>query len=235
MAFSFRRQQKRPDNMLPPGWQFYSRPTNLEGPGTVFRIDKDGTRFIVGRLAPVTDSGPEPGMSKVESIEMKIGIMARLLGLEAWNADVSGSKVKTLEFELTRPVRESTTDQNMDAVLKPFVAGMEFRPKNRYFVVREVRSAEAMKYRLSNDQLGELGGKAAVSAVLTVGTTLSAKSADVYDLAQTFPERLGVMFLPEEIVPATSALGGRETETELGRVPVERTLDWVESSEPVGA
>jgi len=230
--FSFTRKQKRPDNMLPAGWQFYSRPNNLEQPGTIFRIDSEGKRFIVERLKPEVERGPEPGASKTESIEAKVGVLARFIGIEAASADVSGSTSRTLEFQLTSPVRESTTDLHMDAVLKPFLAHMELRPKNRYFVVREVRTATEMKFRLTDGQLGEIGGKAAMTPAITAGAKLSAKSGGVSELTQAFPERLGVMFLPEEIAPLSSGLGGRGGVTELGRVPVTAALDWVDAKGP---
>ena len=227
MAFSlFRKAQKRPDNMLPDGWQFYSRPTNLEPPGTIFRIDPEGKRFIVDRLKPVVDTGPEPGASKVESIEAKAGVLARLVGLQPLNANVSAGAAKILEYEIREPVRESTTDVQMDAVLKPYLAKMEFRPNQRYYIIRDARSATAMKYQLSNEQLGEIGGEATVNAVVDANVKLSAKREGRYELAQAFPERLGVMFLPEEIAPVRAGLGAGAAE--LGRVPVKRALEWVE-------
>lgn len=230
MGFSlFRRTQKRPDNMLPEGWQFYSRPTNLEPPGTIFRIDRDGTRFIVDRLKPEVDKGAEPGASKVESIEAKIGVLARLAGLQPLTANASAGAAKIFEFEITRPVRESTTDLQMDKVLKPYLVKMEFRPNQQYYIIREVRSATAMRYRLSSEQLAEIGDEAAVDAAVQAGVKLSSKRGGEYELALDFPERLGVMFLPEEIAPVRAGLGAGQAEW--GRVPVKSVLDWVEPDE----
>ncbi len=227
MGFSlFRKAQKRPDNMLPDGWQFYSRPTNLEPPGTIFRIDPEGKRFIVDRLKPVVDAGLEPGASKVESIEAKAGVLARLVGLQPLSANVSAGAARVLEYEIKDPIRESTTDMQMDAVLKPYLAKMEFRPNQQYYVIREARSATAMKYQLSNEQLGEIGGEATVNAVVDASVKLSAKRGGHYELAHAFPERLGVMFLPEEIAPVRAGLGAGPAE--FGRVPVKHALEWVE-------
>ena len=57
-------------------------------------------KYIVSRLAPKVYRSPEPGTSKVEKIDTKIGIFARLLGIEPISAKVSGGKIKTLEFEI---------------------------------------------------------------------------------------------------------------------------------------
>lgn len=232
MEFSlFHKQQKRPDNMLPPGWQFYSRPSNLELPGTVFRIDGQSRRYIVDRLAVAVDTGPEPGTSKVQLIEIHLNFLARLIALDGWDAEAGAGKMERLEFEISDPVRQSTTDRNMDAVLKPFLSTMEWREKNRYYVIREARSATAMTYRLTSQQLGELGGKAAVSAAVEAGAKVAAKEEGVYELTQRFPERLAVMFLPEEIAPVRAGLGAGEAE--LGRVAVTDILEWQEPAPKV--
>ncbi len=230
MSFSiFRKKEKRPINMLPRGWQFYSRPNNLETPGTIFRIDSKGVKYIVSRLAPEIYNTPEPGTSKVEKTDTKVGILARLLGLEPVSAKVSGSKVKTLEFEIVEPIRNSTYDIQIDKVLYPFLQTMEYKAKNKYYIIRESRSAIAMKFRLSDSLLGELGGAATITEVARADLKISAKQEGFNELCQDFPERLGVMFLPEEIAPVRQGLaaGG----TELGRLQVKSLLEWFESEE----
>ena len=46
-------------DLLDPGWQFYSRPTELEAPGTVFRIDAAKRRYIVDSLTVQIQKGDE--------------------------------------------------------------------------------------------------------------------------------------------------------------------------------
>jgi hypothetical protein len=225
MGFSlFRKPQTRPDNMLPPGWQFYSRPSNLEPPGTVFRIDGEKRRYIVERLTPTVDLGPEPAASKVEVIETQINILARLMGIQNTNVEAGGGKSKTLEFEIIEPERQTTTDRNMEVVLKPFLNTLGVRPDNRYYVIREARSATAMTYRLTSAQFAELGAETAVSAAVEAGVKLESKGQNVYEVRQKFPERLAVMFLPEEIAPVRAGLGPGASE--LGRIPVTGILEW---------
>lgn len=227
MGFSiFRKKPKRPDNMLPSGWQFYTRPNNSEPPGAIFRIDSHGTKYRVHQLKPKIDISHEPGASKIEKIDTKIGILARILGLEQISAKLSGGKVRILEFEIVEPVRYSTTDVEIDKVLKPYLTKMEFKKKNTYYIIRESRSATNMKYRLSDDQFGEIGGNAKLTDTAKAGLKISAKSEGINEICQDFPERLGVMFLPEEIAPVRQSLAAGEIE--LGRVPVKKVLEWTE-------
>jgi len=230
MAFSwFRKRDKAPKGMLPDGWHFFARPTSLEPPGTIFRIDGERRRFRVHKLDPAVDSGPEPGMRSFDTVDLRAGIVARLLGLETLGASGGGKQRKQVEFELKEPVRESTTEEAIDRVLKPYLSKMEIRKRNRYFVVRETRTATAMTYRITKELLGELGGEGAVDGLGELGLELSAGRSGVYDLCQEFPQRLAVMFLPEEIAPVGQGLGGDETE--LGRLPVTAPLEWTEGEE----
>lgn len=226
MAFSlFRNKGKRPDDLLPAGWHFYSRPTNLEPPGTIFRIDSEGRRFIVERLMPKIDRGPEPGVVKVQSIRAKFGMVARLFGLELPGLKVGSASISVLQFELTDPERASTNDAEMNRVMTPFLKAMEFRSNNRYYIIRESRSATAMKFVLADDQLAQVGGRAAVASK-GVDISISASKSGVMDLSKKFPQRLGVMFLPEEITQVRAGLAAGDAQ--LGRISVNYTLNWVE-------
>jgi len=111
----FGKKPQRPVDVLPPGWQFYSRPTNLEPPGTIFRIDAEGRRFVVARLEPAISRRAEPGAAKVERVETRVGVVARLLGLQSMGARAGGGAVRECRFQIVNPVRESTTDAGMDA------------------------------------------------------------------------------------------------------------------------
>jgi len=228
VAFSlFGKKPQRPDDFLPAGWQFYSRPTNLEPPGTIFRIDAEGHRFIVARLEPAISRGAEPGAAKVERVETRVGVVARLLGLQSMGARVGAGRVRECRFQIVDPVRESTTDAGMDAVLTPYLETMGVRKDSRYFVIRETRSATALTFVLSEGEIGEMGGTVAIVAAGEGTLALAAKSVGTKELTQTFPERLAVMFLAEEIAPVVAALGGGKAE--FGRVAVGAVLDWVDA------
>lgn len=204
---------------------FFNQPTNLEPPGTVFRIDAGGCRFIVDRLTVEVDEGPEASSRLEQRMEVKLGVLARFVGLVPIGANVGGGRVQTLEFEVHDPVRAVTTDVALRAPLDILLEQLERRPDDRYFVIRETRSASGIIYRLSEGQVAELGGEGPVHAALSAGASLSAKGAGVYEITQPFPERLRVTFMPEEIKRVSAGLAG---EPRLGLVPVTTALEWCE-------
>jgi hypothetical protein len=219
----FRRKPRQPERLLDEGWQFFSRPNNLEGPGTVFRIDNQGRRYIVDQLTLKVSRGAEPGTRYEGSIDTSLSILAKLIGLDL-GAKLAGRRARKLEFEVTDPVREVTTDADSQAVLDAFVRDFKLRERNRYFVIREARSAAAMLYRLTKEHMAELGGEGPVSAALSAGASLAVKASNVFEITQPLPERLRVMFLPEEVKVVGRSLGAAEPT--LGLVRVREPLEW---------
>src|ERR1051325_9173709 len=92
-----------PTGALPRGWQFYSNPTTLEAPGTIFRIDPNKQRYIVESL-PVNISAGEEAVGKVEeSITADTNVVARFLGLANIEAGVGAQKTEHFTYEVTSP------------------------------------------------------------------------------------------------------------------------------------
>jgi hypothetical protein len=121
---------------------------------------------------------------------------------------------------------QAVTDAEMDRVMAPVVASLRYRADNRYFVIRGARSATAMTYRLTQTQIGEIGGEASLAVALGAGFKLGAGTGGIYEINQAFPERMRAMFLAEEIAPVSAGLAGHAPE--LGRLAVRQPLVWTE-------
>ena len=218
--------ERRPAEMLEPGWQFYSKPTTLDPPGTVFRIDVAGRRYIVANLEVKATTGREASGKSIKSGQASVGLVASLLGMDKVGIGAKGRKVERLEFEITDPVKEETSDMAIDEVLDPFLERLDYRAENRYFIIREARMASAMKYFLSEQLVNDIsGGMPAIESIKTRGEFKQVKKGQ-YELNQTFDEPMRIMFLPEEIVPISAGLA--QATPELGLAPVNETLIWQE-------
>lgn len=222
------KREKKLADILDPGWQFYTKPTTLEPPGTVFRIDSDERRYTVETLEVEIITGKEASGRSVKSVETAVGILARLFGFRLFNIGAKRKKVERLYFEMAGSVIEKTTDMAMDRVLDPFIENLKphYRADYRYFVIREVRMVSAMKYYLSEDLVNEMGGGAPLIEGIAVEGKLSRGRQGEYELDQEFAEPMRVMFLPEEITTITAGLAG--SRPELGIVPVQEVLFWEE-------
>jgi len=210
-------------SMLPPGWQLYDNPTTLEPPGTVFRIDSDGRKFQVeGLIVPVT-TGAEVMGKTLNKIETKGNFLARFLGI-ASEGGGGISKKEILEFEMKDTERSITTDVEVDKVLEEFKAVEDPKPKNRYFLIREARSATEVHYKLAKEVIGDLGGSAKLMNLTSARASFEYDSKKEFNLSQKFPVRMGVMYLAEEIKEFGKSLGTEGPE--LGLIPVKEVLEW---------
>ena len=68
-----------------------------------------------------TTKGKEAAGRIAKSAEASMGILASLFGLNKIGIGAKRKKVEQLEFELTNPVKEETTDMAIDEVLDPFL------------------------------------------------------------------------------------------------------------------
>ena len=209
-------------DLLDPGWQFYSRPTVLEAPGTVFRIDAAKRRYIVDSLTVQIQKGDEAVGSRRESVHANMGMVARFLGLGP-KVDVASEHSENFVFELKGSSREYVEDNDLDPVLNPWIEQQNLREGSRYYVIREAIAGNEITYQLDVGQVDQLGGEARIKAAELKGNLHTSKSKSEYLLKQTFDTSMRVMFLPEELRPLTRGLA---EDTVYGLRPVKEPLVW---------
>ncbi len=220
--------ETQPATLLEPGWQFYPKPTTLEPPGTVFRIDGNGRRFLVD----VLDVSPMVGTEEVgrteRVVEVNANLLARILGGNSRNqAGMLGTNIGKLQFEMIGTQREAITDQAIDNVLRDFPKKVKYRKDNRYYVIRESRSATEVCYVLSEELVDTLGGEGTLGDTFVAEGYLSARKGKGYSLKKVFQERTRIMFLPEEIAVIGASLS--DGTPEFGTEPVGEMLAWTDS------
>jgi hypothetical protein len=229
------RSRRAPSGPLAPpllgaGWQFYSRPTELEPPGTVFRIDPSKRRYMVDTLEVTAQSGDEAVGRREESVQASMGMVARFFGLGP-KLDVDAEHSETFVFDLKGASRQYVSDSDIDTVLDPWLEQHELREGSRYFVIREAVSGSEITYHLDRSQVDKLGGEASLTeAAKLEGNLHTSTSKSDYVLQQTFDKPMRIMFLPEELRPLTRGLAER---TVIGRRPVTTPLIWEDATEPL--
>lgn len=213
-----------PAKVLEEGWQFYAKPTALEPVGTIFRIDDKRRRYMVKEVVIETQEGAEAVAKVCQQAQANIGFFARFLGLDSYGGGVGGAHVQALEFEVVEPVRQLAFDEAVDRAMAPVQAALQYRADNRYYLIRETRSAIAMTYRLTQAQVAEIGGEASLAVALGAGVKIGAGQSGKYEINQKFPQRMRVMYLAEEIKPTQRGMAGAPPQ--LGRVKVQHPLTW---------
>jgi hypothetical protein len=223
--FKRKNQPSSSMNILPIGWQFYSKPTTLEPPGTVFRIDKEKKKYIVDYLKVKPQKGEEAFGRVQTSMQAKTSIVASFLGLTNLSISSHAEKDEQMIFEMGNIVKEVLTDAKIDPILKSFLEKLDYRVDNKYYIIREATTTDGIDFQLNKDQVINLGGEASLNQAISVkGEIFSSKKEENYILQKKFEKPMRVMFFPEEIKPVSAGLGG--IEPELGLVPVKGVLEW---------
>jgi hypothetical protein len=213
----------QPLGKLPEGVQFYSNPTTLEPPGTVFRIDPNRTRYLVKQMRVPAQRAPEASGVWRETVTVSTGVLAQVLGVAPATLKLGSEKTEEVAFELGGVVREITFDTDLDAAVEMF-RREKYRVDNRYFIIRECWLAKSIHYTFSERYILDLGGEVVLNQLAAKGSLLSRSRSGEYLLKKEFETPMGVLFLPEEIKPISAALG-REL-PRLDRAPITGPLLW---------
>jgi len=209
------------------GWQFYTRATTLEPPGTVFRIDSDKRRYQVGTLDVKPQEGAEVGLTIIKHVETTLGLMLKFLGLERLSAETNYQSIEHYSFAMHEAQRAFLTDMVVDKPLLEFLDKLNYRADNRYFLIREAVSATSMILSLTKEQAAKIGGQASVThEIATEDASVEASQDELIKMPNEFPQRMRVTYLAEEIRPVRSNLGSGPPL--LGLAPVDELLLWDE-------
>jgi hypothetical protein len=212
--------------ILEPGWHFYPKPTTEDGPGTVFRIDRLKRRFMVDEIRIPVKVGTEVSGQTLQTMRTDANALVRFIAADqGMSATQGGSRTDTLTFEMYGVQREYTTDTDIADVLEQFRLKVSFRPDNKYYLIRESRSATELRIMLSDAFANALGGDASLSSLAKAGAGVTLEKHERYVINQKLPRRMRVAFLAEEIVPTSMGLTGKP---EFDLAPLTEPLVWDE-------
>ena len=188
---------------LPGKWQFFTSPTTLLPPGTIFRIGKENRMQIVGDLqVPIQKGATAPGRLDMNA-EASMGVMARFLELKELGLDVSANKTTKLQYEIKNALLEITSDTDVDPALKKFMSDhpdLEIREDEKYFIIRQAQEADEIDYQLTQDLVEKVGGEVTIDKIVeSNANVISSKQHGVITIQQSLVPPMRVTFLPDQI------------------------------------
>jgi hypothetical protein len=120
------------------GFQTFPTPRTFDGPGTVFRIAEDRTKFPVTTLiVRVQQVGKEQFANSTQTGQWTLGALLKFWGAQEILSDPEVSGKAGSSFQLTIQIgegsRERTDDSEVAAALK--AASIDYRDGSHYFHV----------------------------------------------------------------------------------------------------
>jgi hypothetical protein len=203
---------------LDPGFQVFPTPRTFDGPGTVFRVDQNHTRYPVTELrVQVKDVGEEQVGTYAKHSSWKLSALANFLGAIKnllVDPSVSADLSKTINstFEFGEGHRERIVDEKElnDSLNK---SGVTFRKDSRYFVIYETIAVPKIKVVITNGSELSAEAKADLKKVANADIGIKGDSESEFALIKNFDKPFRVFYTAEEILPGGVGLnenGGAE-------------------------
>jgi len=200
---------------VPPGYQCPLVPNGFDPPGSIYRLDKNGTYYRV------KDFSQDPAVMAMNGVKRDVPISnyvltdkqtaAAGLSYEVLKSALPGLAVDgTADFKkdisvsiLVEDMRgEVIDDQVADYIVKWVEDHVKPKPGSSYFIVREAVKAGAVSYSLKRDDVAKLGGAAQMEGLAKGNANVTFRDdGGLFEIKQKFsPDRINVCIKSAEIV-----------------------------------
>ena len=208
-----------------PGFQTFPTPRTFDGPGTVFRIAEDRTKFPVTTLiVRVQQVGKEQFANSTQTGQWTLGALLKFWGAQEILTDPQILGKAGSSFQLTIQIgegsRERTDDSEVAAALK--AASIDYRDRSHYYVIRETIAVSEFTYRFARKADLTADIAAAVKKAAQARGNLKSDNSQEAEFFQKFAAPYRIFFTAEEIEAPTGLVG-----TEPKRRLVTEPLEWV--------
>ena len=210
---------KQPDFVpgVPRGYQCPLVPNGLDPAGSIYRLDKNGTYYRVKDFSTDTAVMAMDGFRKevpisnyalsdtqASSVGLSFNLLEKVLpGLSA-SGDAEFKKKMSVDIIVENIVAEVIDDPVADHIVDWFRANITLRRGSKYFLVRESVKAGSVSYKLKQNDLATLGGKAQLEKLADGAANVTIRDNDgTFAITQTFSPRIPVCIKSAEIVVDT--------------------------------
>jgi hypothetical protein len=198
----------------------------FDPPGTIFRINREGTRFDVADISKEVNSttGNEDIPDQTGRRLVAGNVLGNLLKGQV-SAELSATGSYEVRMKLSGVEREKTTDADLDKSLALALKQVSLRTDNRYYVIRETISAREVAYNLSSADLASAATKLGTTPVGNGKVNVRQQDSNTATLVGSYDKPYRLFYKAEEVKFTSSGLTG---DLKVSRLPVQGPLDWHE-------
>lgn len=220
-------------------WTMYPLPRTGDQPGTVIRVEGDGTRHLVAQLQVPTRVDSASDVTEITSKHknFKVGVFLRFLSFGLFD----GGGERYADTQVVRTLRgvailESLEDP-AEAVLDAWLPSLKWHLENnsRYYIIDATKSVDSIDWTGSHDLLVQVGGSVELSRNLAAWqakspATYKSNAVESFDISQEFKVPHNVEFVARELIPPRRGARSSAPE-EVKRVP-RRSVTWDIEGDP---
>jgi hypothetical protein len=214
-----------PPNIKYPGMETYPTPRAFDSPGTIFRIDNAGVRHYVDTLDIHAEGPLDEALVQVKrdgtiSLSLLAQLLGKLKAIDSGSASVKSDTNTVETVNLTGGHRFRAKDSDVDTAVTNLK--LRFKPKNRYYVVRETVAVDAVEYTLTRAATTDAKAAAKINQMVDASAGITWKDQANNSLVQKFDKPRNFFYIRDEIFPpATGATAGPDSRPSHARVPPE--------------
>jgi hypothetical protein len=194
------------------GWQTFSSARTGDGPGRIYRIDRDGQVFQVTQVN-VTAKTDDQRLYKVErKTELTLKEVLKTIGVA--EAKLPGSVTAQLErkanfqTESVNGRREFLEDRDLpENTLRDALTGIRIRDENTYFLIRETLASNKLTFTVSRNWITQLGVEAEIKKLVESTSGVEWKDGTEVSLDTTFDKPYRIWFKAEQLNIERNTLG----------------------------
>jgi hypothetical protein len=185
------------------GMQTFPTPRHFDGPGTLYRVDGNGTRFRIADLSDrVSISRNREVMPKqrgnYSSESTKAGFL-QFLGLSG-GAEKQQEDRFSYSIELKDGWREQTDDEPLRSLALDLVRNGHYDPQETFYLIRETIDFSQVSLALDRNASQELGGEVAVTEMARASGYDIENGTDQLRMVESWDAPLRVFFKADQIV-----------------------------------
>jgi hypothetical protein len=199
---------------LPKGYQCPLVPNGFDPAGSIYRIDQADTYYRVKDFSndpavtatggyrknvPISNYVLSDKQTSTAGLSLAV-LKTALPGLTA-SANADLNKQISVDITVEDMVGEVIDDTVADYIGNWFMANIEPKPGNKYFLVRETVRAGSISVRLHQEDLAKLGGKAQLEKLAEGSANVTIDDSNgTLEIKQKFAERMPVCIKSAEII-----------------------------------
>lgn len=197
------------------GFEAFATPRSFDGPGTIFRIDGDGKRFLVGEITFKVKEGveelPKASSSRVFSLSQFIEALGASATAMPASIKANLSRTATTTIEATTAQRKFVSDDDVVTAMLAWANRAKPNGDSVYYLIRETISTPGLVYKVDKNWLNSVNVDIQTLEVAGYKGEAKASAGDVLEMNRTFSQPLNVWFKAEKIVvkPVLGAAPGQ--------------------------
>jgi len=202
---------------LPKGYRCPLVPNGFDPAGSIYRLDNTGTYYRVrdfstdpavmamdGFRKEVRISNYALSDTQASSVGLSFNLLQNVLPGLTSSGSADFERRMSVDITVKDMVGEVIDDTVADHIVDWFRANITLRRGSKYFLVRESVKAGSVSYKLKQNDLATLGGKAQLEKLADGAANVTIRDNDgTFAITQTFSPRIPVCIKSAEIVVDT--------------------------------